>query len=69
MRSCETVEQAIIRLYTSEKPKYSKYKIRKMIGCGGVRIDNAIKQFEISQSIPSPKKEDDQPKLVKRFFQ
>lgn len=69
MRSDEAVDVAIIQLYTSEKPKYTRFKIRKMIGWGGVKIDNTIRQFEIYKSVPSPIKKEDRQKQMKMFFQ
>ena len=54
MQSGETVEEAIIRLYTVDKMK--KRPIRDLLRCRGERVTNAINYFEEFQIIPEPKK-------------
>lgn len=53
MRSGETVEEAIIQLSIGG---IKKFHIRKMIGCGPQRIDNALAYYNENAEIPSPKK-------------
>ena len=52
MRSSETPEQAIIRLYKD----HSKTMIRKLTGCRKERVDRAISIYTSTGRIPEPAK-------------
>lgn len=54
MRSGETPEQAIVRLYKDDHKKPTQIKV--LIGCGYDRVDNTLKYFNEHHKVPDPKK-------------
>ena len=59
MKSSETPEAAIIRLY---KKDLSPYEIRKRMGAGYTRINKPIEECKITKEIPKSKKTGSPPK-------